>query len=136
MATATEQRDDSELLHADITRPVIGILFDVFKELKYGYQEKYYQRAVALRLESVGIVFHRELSHPIFFDQRIIGRYYMDFLIQDKVVLELKVAHDFHESHRQQVLGYLKATGYQVGLLAIITPDGVHVKRMINTPSV
>lgn len=133
MATSTKLRDDSKLLYADLTRRVIGVLFGVFNELTYGFQERHYQRAVALRLEKEQIPFQRELYHPIYFEEKIIGRYYMDFCIDDKLVLEMKVANGFYDAHIQQVLGYLKATDRKLGLLAVFTPCGVKIKRIINT---
>lgn len=131
MSVLAAQKSDSHLLHADVTRPVIGSLFGVFKELGYGFQEKYYQRALAIRLDQDGVGFQREQMHPILFEGRIIGRYFVDFVIEKKVVLELKVAPGFYESFLKQVLGYLKTTGLKVGILAIITPQGVKIKRIV-----
>lgn len=124
---------EGEYLHKDLTHQIIGILFDVYKEIGYGLQEKYYQRAVALRLGKAKLPFQREQHQPIQFDQQIIGRYFVDFVIDHKVVLELKVANGFFDAHLKQVLGYLKTTGLQIGLLGIVTPQGIKIKRVIST---
>lgn len=124
---------EGEYLHKELTHQIIGILFDVYKEIGYGLQEKYYQRAVALRLSKAELPFQREQHQPIQFDQQIIGRYFVDFVVDNKVVLELKVANGFFDAHLKQVLGYLKTTGLQIGLLGIVTPQGVQIKRVIST---
>ena len=69
---------------------------------------------------------------PVKYKEKIIGRYYIDFLINNILVLELKVAVDFYDSHINQVLAYMKHGNYKIGLLAIITKQGVKVKRLIN----
>ena len=57
---------------------------------------------------------------------------YLDFLIEDKVVLELKVANDFYQSDINQILAYLKAKNYHLGILAVYKADGVKIKRLVN----
>ena len=135
-ATSTElSRKDTEktLLHTILTRRVIGALFDVFRELGYGYQEKYYQRALAKRFSELGLKYVREQMLPLKFHQQIIGRYFVDFVVDGRLVVELKVSSGFFEANVNQVLGYLKASGLDLGLLAIFTPQGVKVRRIIET---
>lgn len=125
-------KDDSHLLHSELTRVAIGCVFEAFKELSFGYQEKQYQRAVEVELEKMKLKFQREQHQRLLYKGRTIGQYFMDFVIEEKIVLELKVANEFFDTHINQVLGYLKSTGLQVGLLAIITKDGVRIKRIMN----
>jgi GxxExxY protein len=66
------------------------------------------------------------------YDGRIIAKYYMDFVIEDKIVVELKIANEFYTKDIKQVLSYLKANNLRLGLLIIFNKDGVHVKRIIN----
>lgn len=126
--TATEDH----LLHSALTRDVIGCVFEAFKSLGFGYQERYYQRAVAIELQESGLSFQREQYQRLMYKGRILGQYYMDFVIDSKVVLELKIANEFFDTHINQVLGYLRATELKVGLLAIVTKDGVKIKRVVN----
>ena len=98
----------------------------------YGYQEKYYQRAVEKLLKNENIKYDRELSCPLSIIGKNIGRYQLDFLIENKIVLELKVANKFYPRHIKQVLGYLKANNLKLGILAIFTKDGLLYKRIPN----
>lgn len=120
-----------DLLFPKLSYSVSGILFSTFKELGYGYQEKYYQRAVALQLKELAIPFVREAHLPIHFHTNIIGRYFVDFVIDQSLVLEMKVADEVYQSHISQVLAYLHASGLKLGLLARFTPQGVRIKRII-----
>jgi len=136
--TSTElsrKSTEKSLLHADLTRQAIGALFDVFRALSFGYQEKYYQRAFSQRLTELNVSHVREQMLPLTFHDRIIGRYFVDFVVEEKVVVELKVSNGFYEAHVNQVLGYLKASGLKLGLLAVFTPQGVRVRRVIETGS-
>lgn len=111
---------------------LVGFAFEMFKKLGYGYQEKYYQRAYATMLHAQGILFKREVLARIKYGEVIIGRYFMDFVVDDKMVLEFKVANDFYLKHINQVLAYLKATGLKLGIIILITKNGVKYKRLVN----
>lgn len=120
------------LLYEDTTRQIIGALYKVYNALGFGYKEKDYQKALALELERVGLKYQRELYSNLKFNDKILTGFYVDFLIDDKVVLEMKVANDFYLKHRQQILQYLKNHNLKLGLIAIITPQKVLIKRIIN----
>jgi GxxExxY protein len=117
---------DEQLAH-----DTIGMLYTVFRNLGYGYQEKYYQRALATELDSRKLLYRREISFTIKYREKIIGRYRLDFQI-DRLVLELKVANEFYEKHIKQVLSYLKRTKLRLAIIPIVTPNGIKVKRVIN----
>lgn len=119
-------------IYRKTTYKINGILFDVFKELNYGLREKIYQQAIAQEFVRNKIVFKREVYIPIIYRGRKIGRYYIDFSIKNKIALETKVADRFYQSHISQLLSYLKSTNLKLGILAIITPRGVRIKRLIN----
>jgi GxxExxY protein len=121
-----------EYLHEDLTYEIIGASFDVVKQIGYGYREKIYQRALAEELDSKGLKYKRECPIKIYYKDKIIGKYYLDFVVDDKIVVELKVANDFYVKDIKQVLSYMKANNYKLGLLIIITKDGAKVKRLIN----
>ena len=74
----------------------------------------------------------REKEIKLNYQDEAIGKYFLDFIIENKIVLELKVANTFYMRDIQQVLGYLKASGLQLGILVIITKQGIKYKRIIN----
>lgn len=121
------------LLYRKKTFQLNGILFKVFKELNYGFREKVYQYAISLELKRNKISFIREVYIPIFYMGRKISRYYIDFLIDNKIALEIKVADRFYQSHVSQLLSYLKSANLKLGILAIVTPKGIRIKRFANT---
>lgn len=127
------QKNAEKYPHSEITKLIIGALFRVFKEIGYGYQERYYQRAFAIELERLGLKYEREQYQVIKYEGRIIGRYFVDFVIDKKVVVELKIASDFHESHMKQILAYLHTTKLPVGLLGRITSEGIKIRRFALT---
>lgn len=127
-------KTETHLHHHDTTRAAIGAIYDVYNKLGFGFQEKYYQRAVAIELTKRGLKFVREQTKPIYYDGRIIGRYYADFIVNDSVILELKIANDVLETYVKQVLGYLHAWQLSVGILAVIRPKEVLIKRLVLDP--
>lgn len=124
------QRND--IVHPELSYKISGILFDVFKEMGFGYHEKYYQRALAVKFVEQGLKFQEQTSVPIQYHAENIGKYIFDFLIEDRIVLEIKKGDYFRKQNMEQVIGYLKASGLQLGLLANFTRNGVRIKRIVN----
>jgi GxxExxY protein len=87
---------------------------------------------LALEFERVNLKFEREKYSNLKYNEKVIAGFYLDFLINDKIILELKVANDFYIKNRQQVIQYLKNNNLKLGLVAIITPEKVLIKRIIN----
>ena len=119
-------------LHSDITEKVIGVLFSVYNEMGFGYQEKYYYRAIKNALTGLGFQVSEQLLTKIIVADKVIGRYFLDFLVDGVVVLEIKVADQIYNQHIRQVLGYLKANNLKVGIIGVFSKHGVIIKRVIN----
>lgn len=115
----------------ELTYELIGFGYTVFNRLSFGYQEKYYQRAYEMELVEHRKSYQREQKVIIVYNGRKIGRYFIDFVV-DKVVVEIKVASDFHSKHISQVLGYLRANNLRLGIILLFTKNGLRVKRVIN----
>lgn len=122
----------NELIHKELSYKVVGILYDVYNTLGYGHKEKHYQRAIAAAFKSEKITFQEQVSYSINYKETNIGRYFLDFLVDDKIVLEIKKGPHFPKSHMDQILGYLKATELELAILACFTPTGVRTKRILN----
>jgi len=121
-----------DILHPDLSYAVMGVLFEVNKELGYGHKERYYENAVALGLNKKGLKYDRQLHVPLQFKGEQIGYYFLDFLIEGILVLELKQGNSFSKKNIDQVLAYLKANSLELGILAQFTADGVKYKRIVN----
>jgi len=121
-----------KLLYPKLSYEIIGSLFEVYNQLKYGHKEKIYQNALEEMFTQKKISFQRELYFPINFNNKIIGRYYFDFLVDNKIVLELKIANDFYQKDINQLLSYLKYKGYRLGILVLFTKEGIRYRRILN----
>lgn len=117
--------------HWELTERIIGCVFQTFNVLKFGHPERYYQRALAESFRMEGLTCRREVYVPIRFGTRIVGRYFFDFLVEEKVIVELKIAPEVYQRHVQQLLSYLRGTPYEVGLLCLLQRDRVEVKRFV-----
>jgi len=123
---------DRDFLYGDLSRIVIDSVNRVFLDLGYGYPEKVYQKALEKELNKQKISFRRECYSKILYDGEIIGRYFLDFLIDNKIAVELKVRREIYECDWIQLLNYLKAKELKVGLLIVFQKHGIKIKRIAN----
>jgi GxxExxY protein len=121
-----------ELLHKEITEKIIGAAFEVFRVLGYGFLEKVYQRAMIVELEGRGLKVQAEMPARVFFKDVCVGDYFADLFVEEKVVVELKVARDLNVADEAQLINELLATKREVGLLINFGRDGVKFKRAVN----
>lgn len=128
----TNTKKKIELIYPDLSYKIIGVVFDIFNELGYGYQEKYYQKAIAKSFNHLSITYKEQIPYAIKFKGEIIGRYFLDFLIDNKIILEIKKETNFRRHNIQQVVGYLRKTNLKLGILVNFTKDGVKFKRILN----
>jgi len=110
----------------------MGELFAVHTELGSGHKENFYQKAVAEEFRNSGLKFQEQLPAKITYRGKIIGIYYFDFLVDDKIVLEIKVRNYFSEKDIKQLYAYLKAKNLKLGIIAHFTKSGVKFKRIAN----
>lgn len=120
-----------KIVYKELSYQIVGVLFEVFNELGFGYKEYTYEKAAALGLDERAIKYERQVSFPIKFKGNSIGRQQLDFLIEDKVVLELKKGNYFSKQNIDQVNQYLQVTGKKLAILANFTSTGVNYKRLV-----
>ena len=120
------------IVYPELSYRIIGIIFKIFNQIGYGYQEKHYQRALASELGKQGIKYEREKEIKIKYNDELIGKYYLDFLVEDKMILELKVVSELQKRNLRQTLEYLNTTGLKLAILVNFTPNGVQYRRVIN----
>jgi len=123
---------ENKIIYPELSYKIVGILFKVHSELGNKYQEKYYQRAVAIELEKQGIHFKKELMVDLVYNNEKIGKYFIDFLIEDLIVLEIKASASFRISDYKQVSAYLKSKDIKLGILANFRTEQLFYKRIIN----
>jgi GxxExxY protein len=109
-------------LHAEITEKVIGVFFEVYNELGGGFLESVYQQALRIALMQAGLLVAVEVPVPVYFRGEVVGNFRADVVVNECVLLELKAISGFDAGHDGQVLHYLRATGFEVGLLLNFGP--------------
>ena len=120
------------LLHKTITDAVLKIYFDVYNQLGSGFLEKVYQNAMYFELKNKGFKVEAQKQIKVYFRKQLVGEYYADLIVQDKVIVELKATELLMNVHVAQTLNYLKATEIEVGLLLNFGEEP-EFKRMIYT---
>ncbi|MDX2190110.1 MAG: GxxExxY protein [Bacteroidota bacterium] len=105
------------LIHQDLSNRVIKCFYDVYNTLGYGFLEKVYENALYYELTQNGIYCTKQFPIKVHFKDQLVGEYYADILVEDKLILELKAAETIIEEHEFQLINYLKATNIELGLL-------------------
>ena len=118
------------LRHAALTETIIGTFYDVYNELGHGFLESVYREAMLVALKAKGLSVEREKSVEVRFRGEVVGVFRTDLIVDDRVILELKCARTIDSSHETQLLNYLKATPYEVGLL-LNFGNRPHFRRMV-----
>ncbi len=121
------------LKYADITQKIIGASFEVHKFLGNGFQEVIYQRALAYEMGQAGLNFAREIKQDIYYKDlpHPIGTRRADFVVEEKVLVELKAVIQLEDVHLAQALNYLKVYKLEVGLLINFGSKSLTFKRLI-----
>ena len=122
----------SSLLHKSITDIILKVYYEVYNGLGYGFLEKVYQNAMYFELKSLGYKVEAQKQIKVYFKQQLVGEYYSDLLVEDKVIVELKACDLLMNIHVAQIMNYLKATEIEVGLLLNFGEEP-EFKRLIYT---
>lgn len=110
----------------------MGILFDVNDKLGSGHKESYYEKAVEIAFREAGISYKRQLYMPLMYKNIIVGKQFFDFLVEEKIIVELKSGNQFTKKNIEQVYEYLKTANLKLGIIAQFSSNGVKYKRIVN----
>ena len=105
------------LKHGEITDLLIRAFFHVYNKLGHGFLEKVYENAMIIEARELGLDIKQQVPIQVSYGGKSIGKYSADLIADNKVIIELKVARKLAPEHEAQLLNYLKATPYEVGLL-------------------
>ncbi|HVV53833.1 MAG TPA: GxxExxY protein [Mucilaginibacter sp.] len=122
-----------EYEHSELTHKIIGCAMQVHSFLGNGFQEIIYQRALTLEFSKTGLSHAREPEMPIYYKDYLepIGLRRVDFLVEDKVLVELKAISQLEDVHLVQILNYIKAYKLEIGLLINFGEKSLNFKRLI-----
>ena len=116
-----------------ITGAIIGSAMQVHRVIGVGYPEIIYQRALALEMSKNDLYFKKEFSSPLFYNGKNIGFRRVDFLVENKIMVELKAISDLENKHLVQGLNYLTIFNLEIGLLINFGKTRLQFKRLINS---
>lgn len=118
-------------IHSEITEKIIGCCMKLHNFFGSGFPEVIYQRSLKIEFEKAGLNFSRELELPVYYEKELVGSRVVDFLVEEKVLVELKVVPELIYIHHAQVINYLKAFNKEVGLLVNFGESKLKFKRFV-----
>lgn len=123
---------NGKLIYPELSYTLMGILFEVHNKLGTKYQEKHYQRAVEIKLKELGIPFKREAKIKVYFGSEDLGDFFADFIIDNKIILELKRVWKISQDDIKQVLRYLESSRIKLGIIANFRHKRLEFRRIID----
>jgi GxxExxY protein len=122
-----------QLIEAALSEQIIGCCIRVQRELGPGFLEKVYEEALAIELAKAGLNFERQKIVIIHYDGKAVGEHRLDYLIESRVVLEMKATKEIDDIHLATARSYLKATGRQLALVVNFAKPVLEIKRVVLT---
>jgi GxxExxY protein len=116
-----------------LTHKIIGCAYKVDSTIGSGFLESVYQKSMEIELHEAGLVFAPQKEITFFYNEKPVGNFIADFLVEDQIIIELKAVRQLIPIHELQLLNYLKATRMNTGLLINFGESGVDVKRKSRT---
>ncbi len=115
-----------------ITEKIIGCAYTVSNTLGAGFLEKIYENSLVHELRKSGLSVQQQIPVQVFYDGILVGEYVADLLVEGSILIELKAVNMLDESHKAQVVNYLKAAGLHLGLILNFGVKRIEIKRVVN----
>jgi len=119
------------VLEDRVTYEINGAVFEVNRILGPGFLEKVYEKALLIELRNRGLQAENQVPITVKYKNEIVGDYFVDILVKNKIIIEIKAVEKLLKIHEAQILNYLKATGYKIGILANFTYPKAEIKRFV-----
>ena len=120
------------MIQDDLTYRIIGCAMKVHNTLGNGFQEVIYQRCLAIEMERAGLSFEREIEQVIYYEKIEVGTRRADFVVEGKIILELKAVINLEDVHLAQAKNYVVTYNFPVGLLINFGATSMQYKRIFN----
>jgi len=118
----------------EITHKIIGCAYKVFNQLGFGFLEIVYKKAMIIELGKDGLRVEAEKPLKVYYDEEVVGEFYVDLFVEDEIITELKSVKNLAKEHEVQLVNYLNGLNKEIGLLINFGPSGVEVKRKYRQP--
>jgi GxxExxY protein len=123
--------NEKEILYKDLSYKIIGLAIEVYNKLGYGFLEKIYENALMILFRQKGIKAKQQAPITVYFEGEIVGEYFADILVEDSIILELKVMEKVIDVHKAQTLNYLKATGLRLAIILNFGKKKLEYERIV-----
>ena len=124
-------KEKSRVIHKDLSYEIMSAAMQVHNTLGCGFLEKMYENALVIELRKRGVKCERQKPLQVFYGKHIVGDYAADILVENKVILELKVTKEILDIHKAQVINYLKATGLKLGIILNFAQPRLRYQRLV-----
>ena len=121
-----------DLIYPELSYAIVGCAFDVFNELGGGHREKVYQKAMKLAFQNKLIAFKEQFYYPLKYKHDTMEKGFFDFLMEEKIIVELKSLGFFTKGNYDQVKYYMNDSGLKLALLITFGQNEVRSKRVVN----
>jgi GxxExxY protein len=122
----------NDILYPELSFIIVGCAFEVHNKIGYGFKEIIYQKALSLAFKEKGLSFREQVLFEIKFKDQILGRRFLDFHVEEKIIIEIKRSDKYSKMHIDQTVEYLKMTQLKLAILINFGKEGVTFKRLIN----
>ncbi|MBT2563217.1 GxxExxY protein [Pedobacter sp. ISL-68] len=117
----------------EITEKIIGAAYKVSNTLGSSFLEKVYENALFIEIKKAGLIVAKQHALQVFYDDQVVGDYFVDLFIENEVVVELKTTKVISDIHQAQLMNYLIACNRRCGLIINFGKPRVKIKRMLNS---
>lgn len=121
----------TDVLYKELSYQIMAAVFEVYNTLGFGFLEKVYERALLKELCLRNIPVEAQKEIKVFYKGEKVGTYFADLVVNNEILLELKAVESLNNIHKAQVLNYLKATGFKLGLLINFGRERVQYERLV-----
>jgi GxxExxY protein len=118
-------------LYSDLSGLILKAFYNVYNTLGHGFLEKVYEKAMMIELAKFGLKAERQRPIKVYYEGQLVGDYFADIIVNDKIIIELKAVQTLVEAHEAQLVNYLRATDIEVGLLLNFGKKPQHVRRVL-----
>lgn len=125
-----ERLTGQNLIFPELSYKIVGLIYKINDEIGFGQSEKVYCDALSKLLAKNSIFYERELYCPIMLEGEVLSKRYFDFMIDGKIILEVKVGDYKYKEACSQLFQYLKVSKMKLGIIARFTKNGVKIKRI------
>ncbi|MCH7559066.1 MAG: GxxExxY protein [Planctomycetes bacterium] len=123
--------ENENIIYKELSYKIIELALEVHNELGCGFLEKVYENALMILLDRENIPARQQAPTNVYFQDKVVGQYFADIMVDNKLILELKTVDVIANIHKAQVLNYLRATGLKLGLILNFRKPRFEYQRLV-----